>query len=405
MMTSDRMPIKTVLLVDDSADNLRVTGELLRGHYRVQIATCGDRALAIARMHPPPDLILLDIMMPEMDGFEVLHRLRSIQETAAIPVIFVTALADQADEARGLALGAVDYISKPIVPGLLLARVRTQLELKDARDWLKDRAAVLAREVTHQVAELKAAKEAAEAASRSKSDFIEIMSDEFKTPMNGVIGMLQLILDEAGTDSPVHDYALAALGSAQTMVNLIKQVLEYAAITHDGSPPSRKPIATERLIEDLATAWADRIRKKGLAFRVSTTPDLPGHFHGDERGLHRIMGILLDNAVKYTAEGFVEIGAETSRNELRLWVRDTGVGMSGEAKRMLFQPFTQQGATNIREHGGIGLELAIAHRKTVLMGGTLEAESSPGEGTTFSLRLPVATAGDSGTAAPAYSVG
>jgi putative two-component system response regulator len=142
-----------VLIVDDNPENLTVIGELLQPGHGVRVANSGPRALALARAEPRPDLVLLDVMMPGMDGYEVLAQLRAHAATAQIPVIFLTALDDVADEERGLMLGAVDYITKPARPAILLARVRSQLELKHARDLLHDRNAVLEAEVARRMGE------------------------------------------------------------------------------------------------------------------------------------------------------------------------------------------------------------------------------------------------------------
>jgi putative two-component system response regulator len=142
-----------ILVVDDSAENIHVLSELLRPEYRVLAATSGEACLRVASGALKPDLILLDVMMPEMDGYTVLARLRDNPLTRSIPVIFLTALADADDEEHGLQLGAADYITKPITPALVLARVHTQLEAKLARDWLKDQNATLEAEVAHRMAE------------------------------------------------------------------------------------------------------------------------------------------------------------------------------------------------------------------------------------------------------------
>jgi putative two-component system response regulator len=149
-----------LLLVDDTPQNLTVLGEILRNDYRVRAVTSGARALAAAASPPRPDLILLDVMMPEMDGWEVLAALRAEPLTRDIPVIFVTALAEAVDEERGLAAGAVDYIAKPYRAQVVLARVRTQLELKRVRDLLADHNAFLESEVARRVADLARAEEA-----------------------------------------------------------------------------------------------------------------------------------------------------------------------------------------------------------------------------------------------------
>ena len=143
----------TILVVDDTPDNLSVLGELLQPGYVVRAASSGRRALQVAVSDPRPDLILLDVMMPEMDGYEVLRRLRADPETASIPVIFVTAMDSTEEEEHGLELGAVDYITKPLRPAVVLARVRTHLELKRARDILSDHNRMLEAEVARRMSD------------------------------------------------------------------------------------------------------------------------------------------------------------------------------------------------------------------------------------------------------------
>ncbi|HAJ27498.1 MAG TPA: hypothetical protein DCG53_09700 [Syntrophus sp. (in: bacteria)] len=130
---------QTILVVDDTPDNITLITSLLRDLYRVKIATNGNKALQIAFSSEPPDLILLDIMMPEMDGYEVCRHLKGDSQTAEIPVIFLTAKAEIEDELKGFELGAVDYITKPISPPVVLARVRTHLKLKRVTDYLKSK--------------------------------------------------------------------------------------------------------------------------------------------------------------------------------------------------------------------------------------------------------------------------
>lgn len=144
---------KTILIVDDSPENLSILSELLQTLYVVRAATSGQKALRIAATCPRPDLILLDVMMPGMDGYEVLKNLRAEPDTRDIPVIFTTAMDSTEAEMQGLAVGAVDYITKPIVPPILLARIHTQLELKQARDWLSDQNSYLEAEVAKRMAE------------------------------------------------------------------------------------------------------------------------------------------------------------------------------------------------------------------------------------------------------------
>ncbi len=147
---------KTVLVVDDTPDNIALVSALLKDAYKTKIATNGEKALSIAGAETPPDLILLDIMMPEMDGYEVCARLKESEQTRDIPVIFLTAKAQIEDEEHGLELGAVDYITKPISPPILLARVKTHLALKAAQDFLRDQNAILEERVAERTQQLSA---------------------------------------------------------------------------------------------------------------------------------------------------------------------------------------------------------------------------------------------------------
>ena len=146
-------PNATILIVDDAPENLVVLSELLRPLYRVLAATSGEAGLRVASGQPKPDLILLDVMMPGMDGYAVLARLQATPATRDIPVVFLTALATATDEEHGLQLGAADYITKPIQPAVVLARVRTQLQAKQARDWMADQNATLEAEVARRMQE------------------------------------------------------------------------------------------------------------------------------------------------------------------------------------------------------------------------------------------------------------
>jgi len=144
----------TILIVDDSPDSIVLLSSLLKSLYRVKVATAGDKALLIAEGGEPPDLILLDIMMPAMDGYEVCRRLKLNPKTAEIPVIFLTAKSDDMDEERGFELGAEDYIAKPPSPPIVMARIRTHLRLKSVRDFLKDKNAYLETEVVRRTREI-----------------------------------------------------------------------------------------------------------------------------------------------------------------------------------------------------------------------------------------------------------
>lgn len=146
--------LSTILVVDDTPDNLMTLSSVLGDHYRVKVANSGERALRIAQSFPQPDLILLDVMMPGMDGYEVCQRMKELMATRDIPVIFLTAKSAPGDEELGLSMGAVDYITKPVSPPIVLARVKTHLALKASADFLRDKAVFLEREVAQRTEEI-----------------------------------------------------------------------------------------------------------------------------------------------------------------------------------------------------------------------------------------------------------
>jgi signal transduction histidine kinase len=380
---------KTILLVDDNPENLYAIGSLLQPNYRVRTVRGGAAALESVSRPPYPDLILLDIMMPDIDGYEVLRRLKATPETSSIPVIFVTAMESHGDEAYGLGLGAVDFITKPVVPALLLARVHAHLVLKEARDWLQDRNEILAAEVAHQVVELKVAKEAAEVASEAKTLFINNMGHELRTPMNGVIGMLQLAQIELPPGHPALEYIGVALESSQTMVTLLAAILEYASIAHGEVALHKQPLDPAALLDIAALEWRPRAEAKGLRFAMTKRSDLPSAIEGDQARLKRVLSTLLDNALKFTPSGEIELGAEPDEGSIHLWVRDSGIGIPAEKWETIFNPFEQADNSHTRQYSGAGLGLAIAHRLVELMGGRLWVESAPAAGSTFHVTLPL----------------
>jgi response regulator RpfG family c-di-GMP phosphodiesterase len=220
-MSTDAKP--TLLIVDDQPENLGVLSTLLQPHYLVRAARSGQQALRAANNTPRPDLILLDVMMPEMDGYAVLAKLREAPETKNIPVIFITALVTEEDEQRGFDFGAVDYITKPIKPAAVLSRVRTQLELKQARDRLGEQNALLEKRVAERTLALKQALEKAESAhgALKKTYFGTLMAISALTELRGAsIGKhsrrvadvsRQLAGDMGMTDPEIQDVFIAAL--------------------------------------------------------------------------------------------------------------------------------------------------------------------------------------------------
>lgn len=231
--TASQEPAKTLLLVDDMPENLSLLGQILMPHYQVRVASSGKRALQAAATLPRPDLVLLDIMMPEMDGYEVLQRLRADPATRDIPVIFVTALTEAEDEARGFSLGVVDYITKPVRPTIVLARVKTQLELKDVRDRLQDRHILLEQEVERrqqqnqmiQDVTLRALASIAETRNSETTahllrtrQFVRILAEELAQSPVYAATLTPAMIENIAKAAPLHD--IGKVGIPDHLVNL-----------------------------------------------------------------------------------------------------------------------------------------------------------------------------------------
>jgi Response regulator containing a CheY-like receiver domain and an HD-GYP domain len=210
----------TILVVDDTADNLALMSELLRGEYRVKIANRGKKALELAATDPRPDLMLLDVMMPEMDGYEVCAKLKASAATADLPVVFLTAKSDTEDERRGLELGAIDYITKPISPPTFLARIRNHIALKSAADFLRDRSAFLEEIVERRTLEVRTVQEVTIMALASLAEtrdnetgnhirrtqgYVGILAERLKTHPRFVLSLPELTIKSIVRSAPLHD--------------------------------------------------------------------------------------------------------------------------------------------------------------------------------------------------------
>ena len=400
-----------VLVVDDTPDNLALMSALLTDEYRVKVASSGEKALRIASSDSPPDLILLDIMMPGLDGYAVCGRLKSEARTANIPVIFLTAKSDMEDEKRGLELGAVDYITKPISPPIVMARVKNHLALKAMTDSLRDQNEYLEREVARRMCEQMAIREVAiqnlqlEAASRMKSEFLANMSHELRTPLNAIIGFAEVLRDGlAGELEPKQkDYANEIYMSGGHLLALINDILDLSKVEAGKMTLTLEPVSVSMLVQ----AGLQVVKETATAHRQRLTsqvaPDL-GEVWLDGRKFKQVLYNLLSNAVKFTPDGG-EVRVEARRvtptapadgpaaSFLEIAVKDSGIGVSAADLARLFEPFTQIDSTLARRYQGTGLGLAMVKRLVELHGGTVALTSTPGEGSTFTVRLPWRTEG------------
>ena len=374
-----------ILIVDDEPTNLSVLSQPLTGHYLVKVCKSGEQAIQIARTIPSPDLILLDIMMPKMDGFQVLTLLRQDAFTQAIPVIFVTALDDELDQEKGFSCGAVDYITKPVNPAIMLARVKTQLELKRMRDELKNQNTWLEAEVARRTYQ-------AEAANRAKSEFLANMSHEIRTPLNGIIGFLQLIQTEDPTPTQ-EEYVTLALKSGKRLTKLLSDILDVSRIEAGRLPIVEQPFAPADLGRLVADTFEVAAAEKHLSLRISLGQSMPATILGDEMRIGQILNNLVGNAIKFTKCGEVSISLDflpsdtPERGQLCIKVHDTGIGIPKDKLASIFESFQQADGSLTRAYEGAGLGLSIVNRLAALMKGSVAVESEVGQGTAFTCIL------------------
>ena len=360
-------------MVDDTPDNLVLMNSLLMGDYRVRIANNGEKALKIASSDSPPDLILLDITMPGMDGYEVCRRLKHDPTTENIPVIFLTAKNELEDEKRGLEMGAVDYITKPISPPIVLARVKNHLALKSMADFLKEKNS-----------ELEIARTSAENANRAKTDFLSSMSHELRSPLNAILGFAQLMESASPSPNDSQKESIAQiLMAGWHLLNLINEILDLSLIESGKVSLSPEPVSLANVMSECQAMMEPQAQQRGISL---TFPKFENLFFvsADQTRLKQIIINLLSNAIKYNSEKGSIIVDWTSNEQgrTRFSIRDTGAGLSPEKLAQLFQPFNRLGqeASSI---AGTGIGLVVTKRLTELMGGILGVESVVGVGSVF----------------------
>jgi signal transduction histidine kinase len=372
----------SILVVDDDpvvCSLMRAT--LQRDGFEVIEAGDGAEGCRLYKEHRP-DLLLVDVIMPRMDGYQLCRELRSRPESAYVPIVVSTSLDDVPSIARAYDAGATDFIPKPVNWLVLNHRVRYILRASRAFEELR-----------RNQERLIAAKEAAEAASRSKSEFLANMSHELRTPLNAIIGFSGMMSDRMF--GPLGDkyveYANIIGTSGRHLLAIITDILDLAKADADKLLLAEEEVDIAEVVELGAQIVHDMAQRAQIDFACQTEEPLPSVI-GDAAKLTQILVNLLSNAIKFTPPGG-KVRLKVEHREYRgmiFRIEDTGVGMSAEQIPVALEPFGQIGNSLTRQHDGVGLGLPLTKRLVELHGGKIELNSEPGKGTVASVHLPEA---------------
>jgi signal transduction histidine kinase len=380
---------KKIIAVDDNPENLNALKNTLKDIYGVYTCPSASEMFDLLE-HVQPDLIMLDVEMPDMNGYEAAKKLKSDDRYHEIPIIFLTSMADAQSEMDGLKLGAVDYIRKPFVTPLLLQRIKTQLAMVEQRKEIRQLLEIKTKEVSlREAAELEARN-----ASKAKSEFLSHMSHEMRSPLNAVIGMINIATEENDVQK-IKNYLEKAGRASDHLMGVINDVLDMSKIEANKLELSYADFEFKKMLGNIIDVIGVRAKEKHQRIAVKVNENIPPIIIGDELRLAQVITNLFTNAIKFTPDnGKIELTVEkleessdgTSADEevtLRIGVADSGIGISPEQQKKLFSSFNQADGSITKKFGGTGLGLAISKRIVEFMQGTIWIESELGQGAKF----------------------
>ena len=359
-----REDIPNVIVVDDTPANLQLlTGMLKERGYKVRPVPSGKLALQAAK-NDPPDLILLDIMMPEMDGYEVCERLKADEKLREIPIIFISALNETMDKVRAFGVGGVDYVTKPFQFGEVDARVRAHLELQRQRRKLKENYEQLRR-----LEEL-------------RDNLVHMIVHDLRNPLTGISGFLDLALDEKETlTEDGLDYLQTAKRSTTAVIDMVSAVLDVSKMEAGEMKLHLAECDVVRIAADLVS---DMQSLKGAREMILEAPSAPVTVVADGDLLLRVIQNLLGNALKFTpSDGRIRLGIEPDDNRVCVTVWDNGPGVPAEYQVRIFEKFGQVEARSNRKKHSTGLGLTFCKLAVEAHGGSIGVESEVGKGSKF----------------------
>jgi len=362
----------SILVVDDEKINLDILTKVLCPDYTVYLTKNGSCAIEMANQLLP-DLILLDIIMPDMNGYEVLEILKTDEKTRHIPVIFITGLVSSEDEEKGLALQAADYIAKPLSPAIVKLRVGNQIQI---------------------VNQIRANKKYAHkiAASEERSKFFARMSHEMRTPLNAVIGLSEITLEGSSLDENAAENILKICNAGTSLLHMVNEILDISKYEDGKFNLTPVEYSLPAMINDTVTQSIPYNGAKPVKFILDIDKNIPLHLYGDDQRIKQILNNFLSNAFKYTKEGTVELDVKNENIDEIAWltfsVRDTGIGIPSGDLGNIFNDYFRMDSESNRQIAGTGLGLPITKMLADAMGGAITVESEYGKGSCFTVKLP-----------------
>jgi len=378
-----------ILIVDDQLENLQVLSQTLsEAGYKVKGAVKGEMALRASRSGNL-DLILLDIKLPDMNGYAICEQLKQDRQTHDIPIVFLSALDEVLDKVRAFQVGGVDYITKPFQVEEVLARIEHQLTIRRLQNQLQEQNTTLQQEIQ----ERKKAEEEAAAASKAKSQFLANMSHELRTPLNSILGFTQVMLRDYQTDDEQREYLEIINRSGEHLLDLIDDILDLSKIEAGIIQLNEKDLDLYHLLDGLEDLFQVKAESKKVVLEFDIDTQVPQYIKVDEQKLRSCLINLIGNSIKFTEFGRVELSVTvqsepSNQPHIQFKVTDTGPGISQEEQGDLFKAFVQT-STGIKSAQGSGLGLSITQKFVYLMGGEISVTSKVGQGTVFIFDIPL----------------
>lgn len=375
---STSAPWADLLIIDDTPENLNLLSAMLtKQGYKVRCVTKGSTGLRGAKA-APPDLILLDINMPDMNGYEVCQRLKVEEQTREIPVIFISALDDVLDKVQAFAVGGVDYITKPFQVEEVLARVETHLTLRNLQRQLQAQNAQLQQQMT-ELQDL----------NQLKDEFLHAISHDLRTPIMGSLLVLKNLQAQPGETLSLRRSVIERMiQSCDRQLSLLNSLLEVHASEVRGMQLDYQPLCLHELIESLAADLESLLVRSQATFMNQVPADLPSVL-ADPLQLRRVLENLFTNALNHNAPGIcLTLHAQREEDMIRCTLQDNGVGLDAAQCDHLFDRYVR--GSRVRSTG-IGLGLYLCRQIITAHGGQIGASSTLGAGATFWFTLPLAS--------------